>query len=175
MTLIIEDGSNVPNAEAYASVDYADTYFAARGVTAWAALDTDVKEINLRKGADYMLATYRDMWAGYRYNMRNGVHARQAQDWPRVDVFIDQYTYIQNNEIPDEVKKANCELALRAQAGDLLGDTSGSDRVVREKVGPLETEYAQYGSPLTAYNMVSSLLAPYLKSGGAGSARLTRT
>lgn len=173
MTLIVEDGSNVPNAEAYADVTYADAYFAARGNTAWAALDTPKKEINLRNGADYMTATLRDMWAGERVNMRNGLYARQSMDWPRQGVYIDRYTYIQTDEIPDEIKRANCELAMKAEAGELLQDTTGV-WITREKVGPIETEYGSYGSSLTFYNYVNQLLAPFMRQGGAGGGRLVR-
>lgn len=53
MTLVVEDGTGLDNANSYASVETADTYFADRGVTAWAALDEAAKEQALIKATEY--------------------------------------------------------------------------------------------------------------------------
>lgn len=77
MALIVEDGTGLPDAEAYASVAFCDDYFAARGNTAWAAMGTPTKEAALRLGCDYMEAVYAQQWAGRRTS------ATQALSWPR--------------------------------------------------------------------------------------------
>lgn len=110
MSLIVEDGSNVAGAESLASVAYTDTYHSNRGNTAWAVLATAAKEQALRKATDYMTQAYRTRWAGYR------THSTQSLDWPRSLVEIKDVnyigTYVDQYSVPDEVKKACCELAL---------------------------------------------------------------
>lgn len=81
MALIVEDGTGLAAAEAYASVAEADTYHTARGREAtWTDLDADVKERALRLATDYMQQAYRSLWAGTRKT------TAQALDWPRWNV-----------------------------------------------------------------------------------------
>ena len=89
MSLIVEDGTGLANAESLCSVADADTIHAARGNTAWAALTTPQKEQNLRKGTDYMTGKYTTLRAGYRRL------ATQALDWPREDVPITGLRFLQ--------------------------------------------------------------------------------
>ena len=66
MTIIVEDGTGLANAESYVSVVDANTYHSKLGNDAWTDLDTSVKEQLLRKATDYMVAQYRLQYAGYR-------------------------------------------------------------------------------------------------------------
>jgi len=169
MALVIEDGSIVANPESYADVAYADAYFLARNNAAWAALSVspvNLKEVALRKGFDYLGAVYRDLWAGSRVN------ETQQADWPRENVYRDKYVLVANNIVPEEVKRANCELALKSTVQEVLTD---QERLaIREKVGPLEVEYAPYGTTLVSYVAVANMLSPYLTGGGSGTKRLIR-
>jgi hypothetical protein len=58
VALIVEDGSIVAGAESYASVAYADIYFANRpsnpNSIVWAALTVPQKEGALREATDHM-------------------------------------------------------------------------------------------------------------------------
>lgn len=167
MALIVEDGSIVPGAESYATVAYADDYFTKRGNAVWAALASEpLKEVALRQATDYMIVVYRDMWQGQR------VAAEQVLDWPRYNVYRDGLYIVPSDIVPDEVQRACCELAVRATTGELLQDQTSS--IVREKVGPIETQYAAGQNTQTAYTFVNNLLAPFLSGGGAGQGRLVR-
>lgn len=167
MALIVEDGTIVTGAESYATVAFADAYFASRGVAAWAAIaSTELKEIALRKATDYMTAVYRDMWAGSRVN------EVQELDWPRENVYRDRYVLVLNTVVPVEVQRACCEFALRTTTGDLITDQVAS--VLREKVGPIEVEYAGGQSTQVSFAYVNNMLAPYLNGGGANQRRLVR-
>ena len=42
--MIVENGTGLPNADSYVSVEFADSYFSARGVSAWVALTQTQKE-----------------------------------------------------------------------------------------------------------------------------------
>lgn len=170
MSLIVEDGTGLADAESYISVTDASTYHANRGNAAWAALASDtIREQLLRKATDYMVQAYRLRWKGDR------VSATQAIDWPRNWVeYADYQFYTQNgaqmiggylyypaNEVPEEVKRACAELALLANSSDLMGEQGQG--VKREKIGPIETEYDTYSRQGRHFPAVKSLLDPFLK------------
>lgn len=173
MALITEDGTGKADAESYASVSDADAYMAARGNTAWAALSTGDKEINLRKATDYMVGTYREQWAGLR------VSSTQALDWPRFGVpvkdlpggFGHGQAYFSSTAIPQEVKTACIILALKARTGELAPDLGPQKQSV--KVGPIETTYAVGARQTKRYQAAETLLAPYF-GGMAGMVRVVR-
>lgn len=165
MALEVEDGTGKANAESYVSVADADARMAALGLTNWTTLTTAEKEQALRRAAQYMLQSYRDRWQGYRTS------TTQALDWPRAWVIVDRYTYIDNDVVPADVAAANADLAFKAAYGDLNADLARG--VVREKVGPIETEYDRASPQSVRYRAIDMLLAPYLK-GAAGMARLVR-
>jgi hypothetical protein len=168
MALEVEDGTGKANAESFISVADASAYHTARGNSAWAALASDtVREQMLRKATDHMEQVYRLRWKGGRVN------GTQALSWPReyaeraefVDASYPYSIYYPSDEVPQEVKNACAELALRAASGTLSPDLE--QRVKREKVEGLEVEYADYGSQSTQYRAVDNMLAPLLKAGGS--------
>lgn len=166
MTLVVEDGTGVLDAEAYANVAFADDYFADRGNTAWAALSTSNKEINLRKGADYM---------GYNFEYR-GIrqYAGQGLDFPRINLYDDRGALLTG--VPTNVKKANCELAFIASSIDLLVSTE-SRRVIMESksLGDLKRSF-QYANTrdIKTFPVVESLLARYTTSNRSGGMKSVR-
>ena len=44
VAFIVEDGTNVENANAYVTLEYADAYFTDRGNDAWLAFTTEQKQ-----------------------------------------------------------------------------------------------------------------------------------
>lgn len=140
MTLEAEDGSGLPNAEAYISVADADQYFSLRGNIAWAALAEPAKEAALRLSTDYMAAVYGPRWCGERLT------DTQALDWPRAGF----------SGVPEAVRRANAELAVRASAGPLLGDQGA--QVKSETVGPISVTYADGARQDVKYAAVDAAL-----------------
>ncbi|MDO8065560.1 DnaT-like ssDNA-binding protein [Janthinobacterium sp. SUN206] len=163
MTLPIEIGAGLANAESYASVAAADARCASLGLTAWSALAEADKEIALRKAMIFM-ATYRTRWAGRR------VHQHQALDWPRYNVAVDGFV-VPSTIVPLDIVNACIDLAVRAGSGeDLLPDLdTGSNAIKRDKVGPIDTEYFQNTTDARErFVAVDALLAPYFGSAGGG-------
>ena len=74
--------------------------------------------------------------------------------------------------MPAKLKSAVCELAIKANAGELLSDIERL--TTKEKVGNIEVEYAQNADPITKYAYVASLLKPFLKPSNAIVMRLER-
>jgi hypothetical protein len=96
------------------TVAEADDYAAARG-KAWDG-DSPTKTAALRRGQDYIAATYNGRWA----------------------------VEFDDTDAPDGVKYAIIEAAVRelATPGALLPDSVPSRRVLAESVGPLSVTYA---------------------------------
>lgn len=165
MTFTVETGAGVPAANSYVSVEYADAYFADRAVDAWGALDNDEKESALIRGTDYIEQFYGLGWAGYPAT------GTQFLSWPRANVWRGSNypggSYWPSDEIPVPLKRAVCELALKASAGQPLAPDAGRLKK-RTKVGPLEVEYEAGGSAFASYTVVTGLLNQLL-GGGAPS------
>ncbi len=164
MSIIVEDGTGLASAETLISVAEADSYHIKRGNAAWAALSLQEKEQCLRKANDYLRQTYRHRWKGYP------VSSSQGCDWPREGVEVDG-AYLSSSATPLDVKQAISDLALKSLSATLNPDQA--QRVKREKLGPLETEYSEYSSPAPIYSAVEQILIPYL-NGGKSSVPLVR-
>jgi len=169
MALVVEDGSGLSGANSYATAAQADTYASDRGLSAWTG-DTATKEAALIRATDYLEATYREAWLGYRATQT------QALSWPRTNVEVDLYP-IPADEVPAAVRNATIEMAIRALTEDLLADQT--QRVKREKVDVLEIEYADGSDATKRYPFVGRMLSPYIyggsAEGGAFSTRVLRT
>lgn len=175
MALIVEDGSIVAGAESYISVTDADTYHSNRGNATWTALTTTVKEQLLRKSTDYMVARYRTQWRGYRKT------ATQALDFPRSFCYLEPFVYgavgaypylLADNVVPNEVKNACAELALKANDGALMTDVGQT--VIREKVDVIEVEYSEFSPAQTRYSQIDAMLATLLQSTNSFEAKTVR-
>lgn len=164
MALIIEDGTGRVDAESYISVAGADTRLAALGLTNWEDLTTPEKEQALRRATVHMVQAYRSRWKGARMTRD------QALDWPRYGACVDGWE-VPTTIVPAQVAQACADLAFKAAAGDLAPDIERA--IIREKVGPLETEYSAYSPQATRYRAIDMLLAPFL-TGASAMARLVR-
>jgi hypothetical protein len=165
MTLIVEDGTGLPDAESYVSVEDAQTYAERRG------LDFDVSppddlEAALRRATTWIDATYGPRFGGTRKNGR-----AQALQWPRADATDAYGEDVPDDEVPVEVVHATIEAAVRelATPGGLNPDYVGTERVVREKVGDLEVQYADgkggADDARPVISVIDGILAPLI--GGA--------
>ncbi|MGB0972784.1 MAG: DnaT-like ssDNA-binding protein, partial [Mycobacterium sp.] len=120
MALTVEDGTGLAAAESYASaaeaIAYLDAHAASGSSNVFTAASTPDQEIALRAATDYLDGNYSSRWLGYRANQV------QALDWPRSDVTdIDGYA-IASTTVPQRLKDATAELALR-----FIATSSGHD------------------------------------------------
>lgn len=153
MAFVPEDGSGLPNSNSYIDVAYADAYFADRLITAWSSLAPEAKQAALIAATDYVDKRWGPYFKGCRLT------ETQALEFPR-DAFLDASDA---GYIPEVLKKATAEYAIRASsaplAPDIEQDPSGY-QVSRkmEKVGPIEerTDFAFLGPGATR-----QLLTPY--------------
>lgn len=132
----------------YGTVAEADTYLAARGITAWATAANAAKEIALTRGTSYVdthyIYTYPDGRTVSRFGgVKTGGRA-QENEWPRTDATDVNGDAIASSEIPREARYASYEAAAieLVTPGSLQPVFVASKLVKREKIGPLEREFA---------------------------------
>ncbi|MGH8711234.1 MAG: DnaT-like ssDNA-binding protein [Burkholderiales bacterium] len=136
MTLIVEDGSIVANANSYVSLVDARAYALARQFVL--PVGDVILEAYLIQAMDY-LESKRFEYQGSKVDP-----ALQTLQWPRQKVKIDcQIDFFPIDKIPLELKQAQSRLAVELTAGTVLFPTKPASFVVREKIGPIETEYSE--------------------------------
>ena len=172
MTLIVETGQGIYDADSYVTRDYVDTYWANRphdaNATAWAASsnNNDNRDGCIREATLYLDAVYNVRYRGKRRSRVQGL------EWPRTDAF-DEDNY-ELPDLPSEIQKAVAELAVRAITTRLAIDYDRSGNLASEerKIGALsiKTNYVNWsGSSLRRkLGFVDELLTPILKTGGVG-------
>jgi len=137
MALIIETGSIVAGADSFATVAEFATYAGNYG----RAVPSDDEEVEalLRRAALQMDAL---AWNGALLS------PYQSLSWPRYGVMIDGWA-VPSNEVPAKVKLGQMALAAEIYADDSAPAELKSGPIIREKVGPLETEYGDAPRSLT--------------------------
>lgn len=157
MALIVETGAGLPNADSFISVEDADTYFAARGITLWGTLLTEEKEQALRRATDFMERRYGAQWAGQRLTLA------QALSWPRVGVVYQGWA-LPSDAVPQQVVKACAEFGFRAAGGELDPDLGA--QVKSETVGPISTTYADGARQQVKYQAIDAMLGSLVTGAG---------
>lgn len=155
--MTVEDGTGLVAANSYISIADCDTYHTDRGNSAWTGTDA-VKEAALIKATQYIDGRYRKRWKGIILS------STQALCWPREDIYDERDEEIEG--IPQLLKYAVCEAALKALTDDLNPDLERGGRIKREKVGPIDTEYMSTAPARTSMPVISDLLSGYLKGKG---------
>lgn len=167
MALTVELGNITAGANSYVAIADADAYHSDRLNAAWTAASTAQKTAALINATAYLDGKYRKRWQGVR------ISSLQPLEWPRVlaspalssiyDGFVTIHETL-STVVPEEIKSATCELALRALSSPLAPDVAPSARVKRKKVDVIETEYVT-GDFQTSYPVVDQLVSRYLRSG----------
>lgn len=169
MPLVVEDGSGLPNADAYVSLEECDDYHSAMGNAAWVADPDDGENTAAREAAIRRATVFLDSRFGRRFRGRRA-RGNQKLLWPRTGAF-DEDGY-ELDGIPDPVRYAVCEAALRAFSGtDLLPDLERGGQVVQETIGPISTTYATGAPAGTRFSIIEGLLAPCLVEAGIRAVR----
>lgn len=174
MALTIVATAGAANANSFVTADEMTTYCEGRlNASAWSATDAQLPAL---------VEATRDLSA-LRY-IGTRVTGTQALSWPRADavnpdspaidtVSGDTLTDYAEDEIPQRVKDATCELALQyLKAG--TSDVAALDptiSVIRKQVDVLVTEYArphERAQGLARYPRVMALVAPLLSASQGG-------
>ena len=163
MTLIVEDGTGMANAESYVGLVDGETYWAAHGSpAAWTALTDPQKESALR---------YATRWIENAPYIWHGVIKTYTQSlrWPRLDVYDADGRDVA--ELPSILKDAVCELALEHVANPI--NTPDETAISTVSAGSVSVTYAQGAEKTHTHAYVDGLLRP-LYSYSANAVRTVR-
>lgn len=167
MQFVVEDGTGKPDANSYASVATADSYFEDAGIATWVGTQ-DQKQGWLVQATRYV---------GLRWNTRfigTPTHSDQALHFPATDA-----APYADDEVPLPLIQAVCEYALRAKSGPLAPDpaidaTGYSVVTTKKKVGPIEKSFSAMGSATAGpmswrpYPIPDALISQLLRVGSGG-------
>lgn len=157
VTIVIEDGSIVDNANSYVTTAELTSYTSDRNIT----LTGDLSEL-LIQAMDYLESL---SFIGFKRTKE------QSLQWPRCCVFIDGY-YIDNDYIPKELKQAQMAIAVSIDEGN--GPLSTIERTTkREQVGPILVEYMDSSSSTNTVRTIPASLRK-LVSGGVNGYRVVK-
>lgn len=153
MTLIVETGAIIANANTYISVADFEAFAVARGIT----IVGDSEQL-LIQAMDYIESL---IYQGFKLTQT------QPLQWPRSNVWLDGY-YVNVNTIPKQLKDGECFAALAIDAGtDALQPIQ--QQVVRERVGEIEVEYSAGSVNIVTDVKTNNALSKLLTGGGIGS------
>lgn len=162
MSVVVEDGTGLPDANSYIPVEYADAYFTLRGNETWTFAGEPEKLVAIVAATDYIDARWGSILASVRTT------DIQALEFPRK----------RWEGMPEALKKATCEYALRAMLAPLAPDPEydESGRIViesKEKVGPIteEKKYSQSfggGIDWRVYPSADAYMRPLLNAAALG-------
>jgi DnaT-like ssDNA binding protein len=169
VSLTVETGAGVQDADSYVTTTQIDTYWGNRThmafYTAWNAADTATKDGAAREATQFLDA----VWGRYYRGVRKGYV--QGLLWPRTGA-LDEAGFLLP-DLPPEITIAACELAGRAVTARLASDEtlSGTIKRKREKVDVIEeeTEFAGAADVHARYGFVGEMLAPVLNGSQPGS------
>lgn len=163
MSLTVEDGTGVSDAESYASAATVVAYWAARPhssfATTVAAASTANVEGAARESTAYMDATWGREYRGIRRGFVQG------REFPRTGALDDAGYPLP--DLPQCVVDAVCELTARALSDALADDLDRGGAVRRERFDTVEFEYFEGAKAGKDYGFVAGLLAPVLDDTGA--------
>jgi len=138
MSLIVEDGTGLANAQSYASAADATTYHTAHGNAAWIGATADMESALVRATA-WLDDAFYHRWPTCK------MLSTQALEFPRLAaVDADGYALA---PVPAALKNALCEAALveLVTPGRLATDDSDNGNIVAESEGGMSRTYKKGG------------------------------
>ena len=155
MALIIEDGSEVTNANSYVTDLEYTTYATLKGLTVGA--NAVKREVELLRAMDY-LQGFEDALKGTRAS------STQELSYPRYNVSLYGFL-LASDKIPKELKNTQFEAAAYAHVNTLTPNETIKN-VSKEKLGDMEIEYFKGGqSSRVIVKRALVYLQPLLTSG----------
>ena len=166
VSLIVEDGSCVPSANSYVSLEYADEYMRNTGRSSWASKSENERKSYLINATAYIDRTYSKIgWKGIKK-----FHRKQALCFPRVELFDKDGDEVLG--IPEELKKAVCEAGFIATTTSLFTTKDASGTIKKQKVDVLEVEYYSEsdssGGYISRFTVLDYLLSDFYKTKDSG-------
>jgi len=155
MPLIVEDGTGVSGANSFVTLTEARDFATLRGIDLPVAGTGDAAlTAFLVKGTDYLKS--------FSYQGTQTTVGEAYLPWPRTGYYVDDLEF-DVDTVPIGMKNALIQLAIEQNSGIVLHATATGFAVVREKIGPIDTEYATPKGSYNAAKAVMPAVAAYLK------------
>lgn len=167
MTIVVEDGTGLANANSYASEATLGTYCDDRGIT----LPSGDAKTALIRGTRYVNDTYRPRFPGYRVKMR-----AQGLEWPRIYAYDASYQLVASDAVPIEIVYATCEAAVRelTEAGSLAPDLDRGGQIRELQAGSVRLVYGANAIAQTTFQVIDGLLEGLLGASNSLTGRTVR-
>ncbi len=107
VTLVVEDGTQLPDANTYISLADVDKYFSNRNNQNWAAFDTAARELAIFNAVISLDGLYQ-----MRYLSQKIRDSEQGLQFPRYVFWDNYYRRYDQGEIPKPLKDAQSEIAF---------------------------------------------------------------
>lgn len=168
MSIIVEDGTGLPDANSYSSEDQFDEYVEDRNYVVVVG-DTESALIRATQSLD---AHY-----GRRYPGTKTFGRDQGLLWPRTgatDVYGD---IIDDDEIPIEIIEATCEFALRelSAPGSTTPDLERGGDIHQITAGSVTIVYGNNAKVTTKFTLVDGILSTILTGPFPGALTIAST
>lgn len=140
ITLVLENGTGLTQANTYASLEYARQYFIGRRLhsSAWTVASDETRMAALMQATRLLDQEF--IWSG------KPLVAEQALGWPRTGA-TDKYN-VARTGVPREIRDATCELAFYLLAEERMLPAQGVG-IKYLKVDTIEMEFAKDEAPQT--------------------------
>ena len=159
LVFVVEDGTGLPDATSYASVEEADAIMDRvpdQYKQGWLDLDEYQKQQVLVWGTQVF-----DDYVYFPCHPNQKVNQYQALNFPRYGIYNQDGYQIPTNEVPSFVKRATVQLAFELGATNLL--TEPVRGITSATVGPLSVTFAENYASQTRIipRSVGGIVAPY--------------
>lgn len=146
--MIVENGNGLVGADSYVSVEFADDYFSARGISGWTDLETAKKEQSLIRATDYIDNIFQ--WYGKK------LVPEQSLRFPREN--LRDYEGNEIIGVPACLKQAVCDAAIILSNGAELFQTQNENgSVVSETITTLSFTYSKDEKSVTSKTLYDSI------------------
>lgn len=182
MAFLAEDGTGNPDSNSLTTVETFVDYCTDRGYAVQAAWDPTRIQVNLIKATDYVSQRYSQRFTGFPAVRGQGCPWPRDRAWKRtsIDTNAEIVYYgggcfvplgaeqIAINEIPKDVQRAVCELALIADTADLSPIVKHTDLdIIGKKIGPIEIDYTRKSMKFNDFYLKAvRLLSPFFVASG---------
>lgn len=173
MAVVIDATPGGPAANSFADVAWANTYFESRLFgDAWDDVDDDDKSKGLVTATRLIIEEI----------IRRGVGgwpttAAQALPFPRVGLYDRNNRIILSSIVPNELKAATAEYALKlVQAGKMPDEPSQTDGIKSFSAGPVDIEFSEsesYTSVTALPEAIISMISFLLNGGSVGGSSIS--
>jgi|GEM_PF-2344654 len=154
MTVVVETGNGLTEANSYIDSDYLEDYFSAERKAKWNNKSQDEQDSLLVSATQFIDLSYK--WIGKCNSHEQGL------SWPRTGAVYPD-TNITIDGVPKAVHKATAETVAILLDGSTLFEVIKEAQVKRERLAVLETEYFEAKQTLaegeTIYPLLNLILA----------------